>query len=80
MIRDNPHQHIIKSVEEKFTLLQIQKVRQLQIQLSLTSPTIQDLFLMTPYYRKAPKEKQDRIMNLERCELNAEFVIEVVGK
>jgi hypothetical protein len=80
LIRDNPHQHIIKSVEEKWTLLQIQEVIQLQIPLSLSSPTLQDLFLMTPYYRKAPKDKQDAIMGLERLELNADFRMEVVGK
>jgi hypothetical protein len=55
-------------------------VKQLQISLSLSSPTLQDLFLMTPYYRKAPKEKQDAIMGLEHLELNADFRIEVMGK
>lgn len=80
LIRDNPHQHIIKSAEEKWTLLQIQEVIQLQIPLSLSSPTLQDLFLMTPYYRKAPKEKQDVIVELEHLDVTADFRIEVVGK
>lgn len=80
LIRDNPHQHIIKSAEEKFTLLQVQDVKQLQIPLSLTSPAIQDLFLMTPYYRQAPKEKQDAILQLQALELTADFRIEVVKR
>jgi 23S rRNA (guanine745-N1)-methyltransferase len=80
LIRDNPHQHVIKSTDEKYVLLPIKEVKQLQISLSLSSPTLQDLFLMTPYYRKAPKEKQDAIMGLEHLELNADFRIEVMGK
>lgn len=80
LIRDHPHQHIIKSAEEKFTLLQVQEVKQIQIPMSLTSPAIQDLFLMTPYYRQAPKEKQDAILQLEALTLTADFRIEVVKK
>jgi hypothetical protein len=55
-------------------------VKQLQIPLSLTSPAIQDLFLMTPYYRQAPKEKQDAILQLQALELTADFRIEVVKR
>lgn len=79
LIRDKPHEHALKSAAEKFTLLQINDEKQLQIPLSLTSPTIQDLFLMTPYYRQAPKEKQDAILQMQTLELVADFRIEVVG-
>jgi 23S rRNA (guanine745-N1)-methyltransferase len=80
LIRDTPHHHKSKSAEEKYTLLDVQEIQKLQIGLSLQSPAVQDLFMMTPYYRQAPKEKQDAILQLDALELTADFRIEVLKK
>ena len=81
MIWDQPHKHVLKKSEEKYTTLQFIESKELFVPLELSSnKTIQNLFKMTPYYRKAPKEKQEKILALEQLSTHADFIIDIVGK
>jgi len=81
MIRDNPHKHITKTAQENFSLLSIEHTQEVSIDLHLSrNKTIQDLFKMTPYYRKAPKTKQEKILALDVLDTKAHFAIDVLKK
>jgi hypothetical protein len=81
LIRDTPHKHITKTAEEKFSLLSVEHTHELFIDLHLSSQkTINDLFKMTPYYRKAPKTKQEKILALDSLDTQAHVVISVLRK
>ncbi len=78
MIWDNPHKHQTKSLQEKYSQGWAMR-HEVRYSLSISdNQTIQNLFMMTPYYRKAPKEKQDAIMKLEKFDSKAHFFIDVV--
>jgi hypothetical protein len=78
MIWDTPHGH--KAKEEHYQHLQILASTSLAIPMSLQVPAIQDLFMMTPYYRQASQTKQQTIMNLQTLDIEAQFVIQVFQK
>ena len=81
MIRDNPHQHRIRSRDEAYSLLALQKSDDVRIPLSLeNNKDIVHLFSMTPYYRKAPKIKQEKILALDSLDTQAHFLIDVLRK
>lgn len=76
MIRDTPHKHIIKSIEEKYNTLSLKR-KEITFPLTINNNNIiKDLFMMTPYYWKAPKEKQNRILWLEHFESEGHFLID----
>ncbi len=81
MIWDVPHKHIIKTPVEKYTTLSYKKSKNIIAPLLLAENLdIQQLFMMTPYYRKAPKEKQDNILKLETLDTQAHFTIDILDK
>lgn len=80
MIWDSPHGHQSKTTEEKHSMLQTLDTQICTIPLSLQAPYIQDLFMMTPYYWKAPKTKQEAIMDLQALDIEAQFIIETLQK
>lgn len=81
MIRDVPHKHVLTPSEERYEQLELVDTHTVRVPLSLTSNEhIQALFRMTPYYRKAPKSKQDVILWLKTLDLTADFIIDVVKK
>jgi hypothetical protein len=78
MIWDTPHGH--KAKEEHYQQHHILATESLAIPMSLHAPAIQDLFMMTPYYRQASQTKQQAIMDLQTLDIEAQFVIQVFQK
>jgi 23S rRNA (guanine745-N1)-methyltransferase len=78
MIWDVPHGH--KAKEENYQKFQVLASTSLTIPMSLQAPAIQDLFMMTPYYRQASQSKQQAIMDLQTLDIEAQFVIQVFQK
>lgn len=79
ILYENPYENILKDEEyDGFKLVDMVKVQKEVIIDS--SEDIKNLFSMTPYVYRTPKENQEKLLNCTHVQMNAHFVIYVYKK